>query len=201
MATAAPSATSPAPFPNSVDVPRLGPGALLGSSTLADGTHLQFRLGKPGDRDALVEAFERLSDRSRYLRFFSTLRVLPPTLLDRLCDVSDRNKVAVVVSVDRPDDPPGLGELIGVVRYVRSSADPAAADVALTITDDWQGRGIAGAAWEHAVALARREGIERFTAIVLRENQPMMSFFRRRGATFSRDADDWSTRVADIPIT
>ena len=88
----------------------------------------------PADRALLTAAFERLSPRSRFLRFLSPLPTLPERTLDRLMDVDGREHVALA-AVHR-------GELIGVARYVRDRRDRGLADVAVTVVDDHQGRGL-----------------------------------------------------------
>lgn len=154
-----------------------------------------MRYGTPDDRAMLLEAFERLSPRSRYLRFFTAMPRLPAGVVDRLVDVGERGRVAVVVfELDNPDS------LIGVVRYFRT-ADTDQADVAFTVLDEWQGLGVAGLAFDKCVEVARREGISTFTASTLSENTQMVSFFRRRGATTARDPEDLGviTVMMDLP--
>lgn len=159
-------------------------GATLGTARLRDGTIVGFRLGTPDDRAMLLSAFEQLSPRSRYLRFFTAMPRLPEGVVDRLVDVGSRGKVAVVVfELDNPTS------LVGVVRYFRTPGTDRA-DVAFTVLDEWQGRGIAGLAFAKCVELAQAEGITTFTASTLSENTQMLSFFRRRGAATSRDPED-----------
>lgn len=162
----------------------IGSRAPLGTAQLGDGTVVGFRLGTPGDRQLLLDAFDRLSPRSRYFRFFTSMPKLPAGVVDRLIDVAATERVAVVVfELDKPDS------LIGVVRYFRQPGSDEA-DVALTVLDDWQGQGVAGLAFDKCVEAALAEGIVTFTASTLSENGPMVRFFRRRGATTSRDPED-----------
>jgi GNAT superfamily N-acetyltransferase len=56
---------------------------------------------------------------------------------------------------------PLTGEGVGVARYVRAGADPEVAEVAVTVVDDWQGRGLGRALLERLAARARREGVRR----------------------------------------
>jgi len=168
--------------------------ATLGTAKLDDGTVVGFRYGTPGDRELLLDAFDRLSPRSRYLRFFTSMPKLPPSVVDRLVDVGATGRVAVVAfALDNPDS------LIGVVRYFRAAGTDEA-DIALTVLDDWQGRGIASRAFAACVEVARAEGITTFTASTLSENTPMVRFFRSRGATTSRDPEDLSVINVRLPL-
>ena len=71
---------------------------------------------------------------------------------------------------------------MGVARYVRDADDPQAAEIALTIADDWQGRGLGTELLARLSYRAREEGICRFTAVVASENVPMGMLLRTVGA-------------------
>jgi RimJ/RimL family protein N-acetyltransferase len=88
----------------------------------------------PGDRALLAATFDRLSQRSRYLRFLTPLPALPERTLDALVDVDGSEHVALI-ALHR-------GECIGVVRYVRDREDRGLADFAVTVADAHQGRGL-----------------------------------------------------------
>ena len=90
----------------------------------------------PEDRPLVGASFERLGKESRYRRFFTTKNELSATELDYLVDV-DHHDHEAIVAID-----PSSGEGLGVGRYVRSGEDPELAEVAVTVADDWQGRGL-----------------------------------------------------------
>ena len=73
------------------------------------------------------------------------------------------------------------GEGIGVARYVRDPQRPGVAEVAVTVIDDWQGRGLGTLLLEVLSARAREEGITTFTALMLATNQEMMDLFEALG--------------------
>lgn len=72
------------------------------------------------------------------------------------------------------------GEPVGVVRYVRTD-DRAAAEVAATVVDAWQGRGVATELFLRLAERARANGIDRFTAFVLPANEEIVEVLRRIG--------------------
>jgi len=72
---------------------------------------------------------------------------------------------------------------IGVARFIRSTTDPTAADAAVAVVDDWQGRGLGTALLKALAARAREERVERFTASVLAGNSPMLELVRRLSDT------------------
>lgn len=169
--------------------------AALGQATLADGTPIGFRLARPQDREALIEGYAKLSQRSRYLRFFTASKQLSPALIQSLTTVDTTDRVAVIAHRVADDQSP-----IGVVRWIRSADRPHEADVALTVIDDWQGRGVAALAWQVAVDWAQRQEVDTFTASVLSENRRMRQFFSRRGAQTSRDPSDPTVLSVRVPL-
>ncbi len=170
-------------------------GPDLGTVTLGDGDKFTMRFGRPSDRGSLVNAFERLSARSRYLRFFSPMPTLSDSMVDYLSDVDTSDRVAVVAyPADQPDN------LVGVVRYYRSNKRTDEAEVALTVSDSFQGRGLGGAMFARCAAVARANGISTFTATVLSENRGMISFFSNRGAEINRDPDDATAVLVRLPL-
>src|SRR3954465_15443242 len=130
-----------------------------------DGTTVTVRGIEPGDKDLLLAAFERLSEHSRYRRFMSPMPTLPAALVASLTDVDHCDHEALI-AVE-----PASGRLTGVARYIRSRDGPAAAEVAVTVADDWHRRGVGRVLLELLTERARREGVERFTALMLAENR------------------------------
>lgn len=139
--------------------------------TTRDGSSLRVRPIEPGDKRALADGFARLSEQSRYRRFFAPLSSLKATDLHYLTDVDHRDHEAII-GFDAAS-----GDAVGVARFVRSE-DPRVAEVAVTVIDDWQGRGVATALLEQLVVRAREEGVERFLALVLEENEAAIELFK-----------------------
>ncbi len=137
---------------------------------IRDGTELLLRPIEPSDKQALADGFERLSPESRYRRFFAPVSRLSSTDLRYLTEIDHRDHEAILAVV------PGSGEAVGVARYVRGD-DPTVAEVAVTVLDDWQGRGVATALLDRLVARARENGIERFLALVLADNAEAIELF------------------------
>lgn len=72
--------------------------------------------------------------------------------------------------------------LLRVARYVRDPARPEAAELAVTVIDEWQGRGLGTLLLEAISLRAREEGINTFTALMLADNTEMMDLLERLGA-------------------
>ena len=146
-----------------------------GSGPAGDGTNVVLRdrsqvLIRPvrsTDAALIAEAFARLSERSRRMRFLGKKDELAPAELHYYANV-DHHDHEALGALDPAD-----GRLAGVARYVRDADDPQAAEIALTIADDWQGRGLGTELLARLSDRAREEGIRRFTAVMASENVPM----------------------------
>ncbi len=140
-------------------------------TTLHDGVRVTLRPIAPDDRGRLLAGFERLSEESRYRRFFASKTKLSEAELDYFVDVEHKDHEAIIAIE------PSSGEMLGVARYIRSSDDLEVAEVAMTVVDDWQGRGLGRALTDDLAARARREGVRRFSATVLSENRRALALF------------------------
>ncbi len=143
--------------------------------TLRDGARVTLRPIALEDKPVLAASFDRLSDESRFRRFLTPKDRLSAAELDYLVDVDHKDHEAVV-AID-----PSSGEGLGVARYVRSTDDPELAEVAVTVADDWQGRGLGRALLERLTYRARREGVRRFSALVLSENRASLGLLEGVG--------------------
>jgi RimJ/RimL family protein N-acetyltransferase len=141
---------------------------------LAGGTRILLRPLRREDREVYLRGFEHLSERSRYMRFFSPKNLLTEAELRYFLDV-DHHHHEAIAAVDLDS-----GEGVGVARFIRDPDDPDIAEVSVAVVDDHQGRGL-GAVLLRAIARrAREEGVCRFRATVLADNTRMLSLIRAR---------------------
>jgi RimJ/RimL family protein N-acetyltransferase len=163
--------------------------------TLRDGAEVRVRPIEPSDRDALAAAFERLSDESRYRRFLGPVEHLGPSMLRYLTEVDNHDHEALA-AFDRG------GNLVGVGRWVRERDGPGdRAEAAVTVADDWQGRGLGTALTALIAERALDEGIDRFTATMLAENREMLDLLTSVGsvAVTGREGSTVEVEVALEP--
>ena len=143
---------------------------------LPDGTALVIRRINPADAPALAEGFAGLSEESRRLRFLAPKPSLSAGELRYFTQVDGHHHEALA-AID-----PSTGDGVGIARFVRDPGDPKRAEVAVTIADDWQHRGVATLLLARLTDRARDEGIERYTALVSSENRPMRQLLEGLGA-------------------
>ena len=152
---------------------------------VSDGGVVHLRPIRPEDADAIVAFHGKLSERTRYLRYFGPYPRIPARDLHRFTHVDHGNRVALVAVLDE--------EIIGVGRYDRlgstGSPDAADAEVAFVVADAHQGRGIGSILLEHLAAAARERGIKRFVAEVLAENSRMVRVFTDAGYSAKYEYD------------
>ena len=141
---------------------------------LRDGTPVHIRPIEPEDREAILEGFEALSEESRYRRFFSPVPRLTASQLTYLTEVDHHNHEALIARSEER-------EPMGVARYVRVDPESDAAEVAVTVVDRWQGRGLGTLLLERLAERARDEGIGRFTATALATNNDIIDLLKNLG--------------------
>ncbi len=138
---------------------------------LRDGRTAHIRPMQPEDRELLVDFYARVSDQSKYYRFFSPMPQLSDRDLDRFTQVDHRDRVALILLV--------AGQMIAVGRY--DTIRPGYAEVAFLVEDKHQGRGIGQLLLEHLAQAGRERGVEEFVAEVLPDNQAMIHTFKDAG--------------------
>ena len=146
-------------------------------AVLRDGSTVVIRQVRGTDAPLLADGFARLSPRSRQMRFLGPKTMLSATELRYLTEIDhhDHEAIGALSAAD--------GRGVGIARYVRDAHDPRAAEIAVTIVDDWQGRGLGTELLSRLSDLARQVGIHRFTALVSAENAASAGLLRKLGAS------------------
>lgn len=150
---------------------------------LRDGTRVLIRPIRPDDKDLLRDGFQRLSPQSRYRRFLAPVTELSEGQLKYLTEVDYVDHFAwIAVRAERPQ----VG--LGVARYVRIKQEPAVAEAAVTVADEYQGRGLGTLLVALLALAARAAGIRMFRAYLLQDNLPMRELLEQLGAHTHQDS-------------
>ena len=147
---------------------------------LRDGSTLRLRAPGQADRQSLLRFFQELSSRSLYLRFHGYPTV-DEHLVEPVLEPDWAERGALVGSVTEGDE----DRIVAVANYVRLR-DLTTAEIAFTVADAYQGRGIGTRLLERLAALAAVHGIERFVGEVLAGNTAMIGVFEGVGFEVSR---------------
>ena len=142
---------------------------------LRDGTTLRLRAPRAADGDAVTTFLERLSPRSRYLRFHGG-----GTDVGRVAETVvepdwDERGALVGTLLDEGEE-----RVVALGTYVRLR-DRRAAESSFVVSDELQGRGIGTRLLEALAEQAAANGIESFLAEVLPDNASMLRVFEGAG--------------------
>ena len=140
---------------------------------LADGAPIYIRTIRPDDKYLLADGLTRLSFESRYKRFLAPKNRFTLDELRYLTEIDGIDHVAYVAL--RGDAPK---ELVAVGRLVRSKSYPQAAEIAVTVCDEWQRRGIGKLLGDHLAMAARDRGIRYLTGTMAADNRGAHRLFQ-----------------------
>lgn len=143
---------------------------------LPAGRTVWVRPVQPSDASQLQHAFAMLSDTSRYRRFLTGTPYLTDQQATYLSDI-DHNYHEALVALPEPESQ----KILGIARFIRYRDAPTDADLAITVDDAWQGRGLATALLQLLTERARTVGVRRFTVDMLSDNAAVIALVRRVG--------------------
>jgi GNAT superfamily N-acetyltransferase len=142
---------------------------------LRDGSEVIIDQVHRTDAQLLVDGFDRLSDETRRLRFLTA----KPRLTDeevRYFSQVDHHDHEALGAMD-----PVSGRGVGLARYIREAHDPEVAEIAVTVADEWQGRGLGTELLHRILERANAEGIRRFSALLEADNDTMLQLLHQIG--------------------
>jgi GNAT superfamily N-acetyltransferase len=155
-------------------------------AALPDGETVHIRAIRPDDKGGLVALFERLSPQTIYYRFLGAKKRLSREELVYLTELDFHRQAALVAILERED----AERIVGVGRYASATEGPEdRAEVAVTVEDAEQNRGIGTLLLEHLALVAYSEGILAFEANLLADNQATIALFEDSGLVLYRTAD------------
>ncbi|ODR15659.1 GNAT family N-acetyltransferase, partial [Mycobacterium gordonae] len=157
---------------------------------MRDGSQLMLRPVLPGDSERTVHGHVHFSSETIYRRFMSA-RVPSLAMMHYLAEV-DYVDHFVWVMVDGSDP-------VADARFVRDQNDPTVAEIAFTVADAYQRRGIGTFLIGALSVAAQVDGVQRFSARMLSDNLPMRTIMDQHGAVWQREDIGVITTVIDVP--
>lgn len=149
---------------------------------LDNGAEITLRALRDTDAPLLAAGFAELSPDTRRQRFHFAKNALTAAELVRLTACDGITQYAIL-ALD------AAGTAIAVARWARDAIDSTQAELAIVVTDAWQGQGLGWELLQRLRAAAGERGIERLTAVLLPENTRMIALLKRMGARYGRDED------------
>jgi RimJ/RimL family protein N-acetyltransferase len=150
------------------------------------GEVITLRFAEITDADALQSYFRGLSAQSRYNRLMGAASELPAGQLDRFIHVGEDDGFSLVATTKRD----GAEVIIGEARYAIDDANDSF-EIALSIDDRMQGRGIGTALLDNLACRAAALGAERLLGDTLRSNDAMLALARKAGFALAPTPGDW----------
>jgi L-amino acid N-acyltransferase YncA len=148
--------------------------------SLRDGREVTLRAVRETDAPELVQAFERLSDDSRYSRFMQHKKQLDPAALERGVRPRPGREFVFVATTPSAD---GI-DIVGGARYVRADdTNTEMCEFAITVAEDWRDSGLATKLIGSLIRRARRDGYRTMVGLVIAGNAPMLALARDLGFT------------------
>ena len=163
---------------------------------LRDRRRVRLREIRPDDREEVRQAFDRLSRESRYTRFMSSVTGLSPEMLERAVHRPTERELGLVAEIDAPD---GIDIVAGARYYVH--ADNRRCEFAITVTDGWQGVGLASRLLRELIQAARVRGLKQMEGFVLAGNSRMLDLARRLGFTVVTNPNDMMVKIVRLDLT
>ena len=156
---------------------------------LRDGQRVEIRALKSQDRDDLIAAVGRTSSESLYRRFFAVRRHFSETEESFYLNIDFASHVALVALAKEN----GQHTIVGGGRYV--VGEPGQAEIAFTVVDKYQGRGLGAALLRHLTVIARQAGLRELVAYVLPDNRAMLKVFEKSGLKYTAKRESGSIYV------
>ena len=166
------------------------PTHLVKPIQLNDGADIVIRPIRPEDAEIEARFVRELSAESRYFRFMNQLQELSQEMLVRFTQIDYHNEMALI-AVTEVD---GRDEQIGVARYT-TNLDKTSCEFALTVSDDWQHRGIGHLLMRELMDVARDRDLSVMDGQVLANNSKMLDLVATLGFKISNDPDDSAIKI------
>lgn len=181
--------------PPQVMSPSAGPDYPRWSETLRDNSNVLIRPITPNDKDAERAFIEGLSMQARRYRFLGQVRCPSEKMIEQFTNIDRAHEAAFVAVI--PED--GRERIVGVSRY-SSDESGVQCECAVTVSDDWQNRGLGTLLMRHLIEVARARGIRHMVSIDSAENARMQDLADYLGFETRVDPDDASQVIHELDL-
>ncbi len=158
--------------------------------TLPNRRRLRIRPLRDCEEDVIRELYAHLSPRTRYLRFFSAMPVLPDSLVRQLACVDGRRRVALVAE----DETRGRAEPVALASF--GAVDDTTVELGLVVCDAWQNQRLGTELATRIMNAAEVSGFHRFAATIHMHNVAIRRLLRRVTVIVSSTFDSGTLELA-----
>ena len=163
--------------------------------TLRDGRAVHIRAIRATDEAEFVQAFDRMSEDARYMRFMRTVREPNRERLRKALASFPEKGFGIAATVPAAD---GI-DIVGSAIYVIGS-DPTTCEFAVTVGSEFGGAGLARTLMTALIEDAKRRGLSEMDGFVLAVNESMLRLARRLGFEIAPDPDDRALRICRLRL-
>jgi GNAT superfamily N-acetyltransferase len=163
--------------------------------TLRDGRAVHIRAMRPADEAEILQAFDRLSQDARYMRFMRTVRDVNVERLRKTLASFPVCGLGIVATVPATDGIDVVGSAIFVI-----GSDPATCEFAITVAAEYGGAGLGRVLLTALITAAKQRGLKEMEGFVLAANKPMLGLAARVGFSVSIDPDDRAIRLCRLRL-
>lgn len=136
---------------------------------------------RPDDEPLMVKFHSTLSDLTVYMRYFCSLGLALRTAHERLLHICSCDYTSEMVLVAEGNDPATAERSIMAVGRVNRLKGTGEGEAALLVADPYQGLGLGTELLRRLLEIARKEGIRRIVAEMLRDNLVVQAIFKKFG--------------------
>lgn len=164
------------------------------TETLRDGSRILVRPICKQDAQLERNFIEGLSPQSRRFRFLASIKSPSEALLKQLTDLDESKEAAfIALTTDSTQQ-----REVGVARF--SAQRDGSAEIAVTVDDHWQGKGLATLLMQRLIEVARERGIERLYSIDSADNHAMRDLAGHLGFSCKPDPLDATQVVHSLQL-
>lgn len=165
------------------------------SETLHDRSHVVIRPIGKHDREAERAFIEGLSAQARRYRFLGHMRSPSEQMIEDFTNIDLAHEAAFVAVI--PED--SRERIVGVSRYSCDLAGPNC-ECAVTVSDEWQNKGLGTLLMKHLIEVAKARGIRSLISIDSADNIQMTDLARHLGFRSRVDPDDAGQIIHELDL-
>jgi acetyltransferase len=175
--------------------PDPNPGISERDLTLRDGRTVHLRAVSPADEAEILQAFERLSDEARYMRFMRVVHAPDRKRLHAALALFPEAGIGLVATVPASDGLDIVGSAIAV-----NAPDGQTCEFAITVASGYGGVGLATQLMTALIDETKRRGLKEMEGFVLSQNHSMLGLAKRLGFSIAYEPGDASVRICRLAL-
>ena len=163
--------------------------------TLRDGRVVHIREMRKTDEAEFVQAFDRMGEDARYMRFMRFVREPNVERLRHVLASFPEGGMGIVATVPAAD---GF-DIVGSAVYILGN-DRTTCEFAISVASEFGSIGLASTLMTTLIGAAKTRGIVEMQGYVLAVNQPMLRLARRMGFSVAPDPEDGAVRLCRLRL-